>query len=141
MTYLMAAILAILVVETWLLWRALSNLGMIERIDDRLARLSHTMLLLTDATETCFHTLAGRLEPAAAEPATRGAAKPADPAPAPAAAKAGRTRRVVGAARRGRSALEIAAAEEVSESEVRLRLHLAGHNQSKKEGRRGALRS
>ena len=130
MTYLIAAVLAVLVGETWLLWRALSRLGVLARVDDRLARLSHTVLLLTDATETCFQTIAGRLEPAPAAAAR-------DAAPA---RRTGRQRRVVGAARRGRSAVEITAAEEVAESEVRLRLHLAEQDDMP-EAPHGALRS
>src|SRR5207342_2359950 len=112
-------VLVVLVAETWLLWRALSRLGVLARVDDRLERLSHTVLLLTDATETCFQTIAGRLEPAAttvapaATPAAVPARKKAPAADAP-AARTGRQRRVVGAARRGRTAVEIAAAEEVA---------------------------
>ena len=142
MAYLMAAVLAVLVGETWLLWRALSRLGVLTRVDDRLERLSHTVLLLTDATETCFKVIAGQLEPAAATLARANAPakKPALVAETP-LRRTGRQRRVVGAARRGRSAMEIAATEEVAESEVRLRLHLADQDDIAREAHRGALRS
>jgi len=108
-TYLTAGVVAVLIAQSVCLWRALSRLSAIERFESRLSALAHTIVLLTDATETGLKDLAARL---AAE-------TPARPS------GAGRQRRVVGAARRGRSVADIAAAEELAESEVRLRLSLA----------------
>jgi hypothetical protein len=109
MTYVIAAMTVMMVVETWCLWRVLVRLGGLDRVEERLASVAHSLELLTDATETCFQVVASQLEGPKA-PGTR---------------RASRQRRVVGAARRGQSVNEIAVEEEVAESEVRLRLHLA----------------
>ena len=103
----------IMACEIWCLWRVLDRLRVLTRVEDRLSTLTHTMALLTDTTETCFQAIAGQLDD---ERPTRAAA-PVE--------WATRQRRVVGAARRGRSVTDIAVAEKVAESERRLRLHLA----------------
>lgn len=128
MIYAIAAMAVVMAGQTWCLWRVLSRLGVVERVEDRLASLTHTMMLLTDTTETCFQVVANQLE---AEQAARagGAAPP----------RAGRQRRVVTAAKRGKSVGEIAANEEVAEGEARLRLHLAGHDDSSERGRHGSM--
>jgi len=113
MTYVVVAVGFIITCETWVLWRALSRLSVLRRVEDRLATLTHSVALLTDTTETCFQAIAGQIE---------GDRKTQVVAPVE---RAKRQRRVVGAARRGRSVADIAVAEEVAESEVRLRLHLA----------------
>ncbi len=89
------------------------------RTADRLATLEHRLTqltagiaLLTDTTEGGLRDIAvevGRFAPAA---------PPAKPR------RAATQRRIAGAARRGRSVQEIAATENVSEGEVRLRLNL-----------------
>lgn len=112
MIYVASALGLIMAWESWYLWRVLDRLGVLTRVEDRLSTLTHTMALLTDTTETCFQAIAGQLEHE----------RPTRPAPVE---RATRQRRVVGAARRGHSVTDIAVAEEVAESEVRLRLHLA----------------
>jgi DNA-binding NarL/FixJ family response regulator len=84
-------------------------------------------MLLTDTTETCFQVVASQLEQ---EPSQKAA---------PAVGRAARQRRVVGAARRGRSVTEIAVEEEVAESEVRLRLHLAEQDNTPERGPHGSV--
>lgn len=130
MTYLVAAMVAmavLMVLEIWCLWRVLNRLGALGRVEERLSVLTHTMTLLTDTTETCFQTVAGQLEqdrPSRSAPQTE---------------RVARQRRVVGAARRGRSVSEIATQEEVAESEVRLRLLLAQPEPEPKRGHHGAM--
>jgi hypothetical protein len=82
-------------------------------LENRITQLAAGIALLTDTTEGGFRDVAtevGRLAPV-----------PAAPRPRPRAAT---QRRMASAARRGRSVQEIAAREEVSEGEVRLRLNL-----------------
>lgn len=82
-------------------------------LEHRITQLTAGIALLTDTTEGGFRDVAaevGRFAPA-----------PAAPRPRPRAAT---QRRIASAARRGRSVQEIAAREEVSEGEVRLRLNL-----------------
>jgi len=127
MTYTVAAMGVVMLVQSWCLWRVLDRLGVLERFEDRLASLSHTMMLLTDTTETCFQVIASQLEKEQAERA-------ASPT-----ARVGRQRRIVTAAKRGQSVGEIAAQEEVAEGEARLRLHLAEKTESKEKGRHGSM--
>jgi hypothetical protein len=117
MMYVASAMGLLMACETWCLWRVLDRLGVLTRVEDRLFTLAHSMALLTDTTETCFLAIAGQLE---GERPTRSAA-PTERA----TERATRQRRMVVAARRGRSIMDIAVAEQVAESEVRLRLHLA----------------
>jgi hypothetical protein len=84
----------------------------IDRLDDRLAHLIAGVSLLTDTTEGGLRDVAlevGRLagNGAAAKPRVRAA-----------------QRRIATAASRGRTVQDIAAAEQVSEGEVRLHLQL-----------------
>ena len=125
--YAFAAVAVVMLVQSWFLWRVLDRLGVLERFEDRLASVSHTLMLLTDTTETCFQVIASQLEKEQAERATSPAAR------------VGRQRRIVAAARRGRPVGEIAALEEVAEGEARLRLHLADQGGSPERGRRGPL--
>ena len=95
-----------------LVWMHVQTRAAIERLDDRVSHLLAGVSLLTDTTESALRDVATELTRLAA---TKDAARPA-----------ARTtqRRVSAAARRGRSVQDIAAAEEVSEGEVRLRLQL-----------------
>jgi hypothetical protein len=127
MTYVVAAMVVVMVCETWCLWRVLEGLGVLQRVEDRLSNLAHMLLLLTDTTETCFQVVADQLEQESSQKS------------APSAGRAARQRRVVGAARRGRSVTEIAVEEKVAESEVRLRLHLAEQNNSSERGLHGPM--
>ena len=95
-----------------LVWVHVQTQKSLERLDDRMSHLLAGVSLLTDTTEGALRDVATEVTRLAA---TKDAARPAP-----------RTtqRRVTAAARRGRSVQDIAASEEVSESEVRLRLQL-----------------
>ena len=124
MTYTIAAMGVVMLVQSWCLWRAQPSQHS-KRFEDR-SPACHMLMLLTDTTETCFQVIAGQLEKEQAERA----------APA---GRLGRQRRIVAAAKRGRSVGEIAAQEEVAEGEARLRLHLADQGDSKEKGRHGTM--
>lgn len=126
MTYVMGVMALVVAFETWCLWRVLDRLSVVGRVEDRLATLTHTLALLTDTTETCFQAIAGQIDP---------------DRPRASAERAMRQRRVVGAARRGRSVTDIANLEHVAESEVRLRLHLADPDGRGDGGRHGSMRA
>ena len=131
MTYVLAGLLTLIVGELWRLERRVgSRLGELSRLEDdlevRISSLTRSIELLTDTTETGFNTVAAYLD-----------ASPVKPA----ASRTTRQRRVVGAASTGRSVAEIAAQEELSETEVRLRLHLARQNALQGKDGHGALRS
>jgi hypothetical protein len=103
------AALAILAVLTW---QHVQQRTAIERLDDRIAHLMAGMSLLTDTTETGLRDVAmeiGRLS----------AAKPAAPR-----SRATTQRRVTRAVKLGRTVTDVAAAEGVSEGEVRLHLEM-----------------
>ena len=88
----------------------------VRSLDGRVAHLSAAMALLTDTLEGGLHDVAREVSRLAAQPSA---------AAAVAAAPRHRTttqRRVRGAAKRGHSVREIAAAEQMSEGEVRLML-------------------
>jgi hypothetical protein len=85
------------------------------KLGDRLAHLTAGISLLTDTVEGGLRDVAQEIERLGA---ARAAPKPK--------ARAATQRRVSTAARRGRSVQDIAAKEKMSESEVRLRLQLAG---------------
>jgi hypothetical protein len=93
-------------------WVHVRTQAALERLDDRISHLLAGVSLLTDTTE-------GALRDVATEVTRLGAQDGARPK-----ARAATQRRVASAARRGRSVQDIAASEEVSESEVRLRLQL-----------------
>ena len=87
-------------------------------LDGRVAHLSAAMALLTDTLEGGLHDVAREVSRLASQPATAAAA----------VAPRHRTttqRRVRGAAKRGQSVRDIAAAEQMSEGEVRLMLQNA----------------
>ena len=112
--WVMAAIgAATLLLLGGIVWVHVQTQAAIERIDDRMAHLLAGVSLLTDTTE-------GALRDVAAELTRLGAVKDG----AKPRARAATQRRVAGAARRGRSVQDIAASEQVSEGEVRLRLQL-----------------
>jgi hypothetical protein len=133
---LLVATGAILLVATRLV-RALRHTV---ELEGRIARLQEGLNLLTDTTETGFRQVATeveRLSSVARPPAAT------TPAAAPTRPTAARLR---AASRRGRTVKEIAAAEQVSEGEVRLRLSLAdasakGRTRKKPESGRAALRA
>jgi hypothetical protein len=100
-----------------LLWKALGLLRSLAGLEDRVARLTEALALLADTTETGFRSMTEQLVPVtiAAAPSARKTEQPTRTT----------TSRVVRASKQGQTATEIAAAEQVSEGEVRLRLNLA----------------
>lgn len=112
-TYLaIAGLGAALAALQWTLY--LRQQAAVEALDGRVAHLAAGVTLLTDTTEIGLRDAAVEIGRLAARPET------ARPAP-----RATAQRRVSGAARRGRSIQDIAAKEQMSEGEVRLRLNLA----------------
>jgi hypothetical protein len=87
----------------------------IERLSSRMINLLAGVSLLTDTTETGLRDVATEIGRTATA---------STPAPKP-RQRAATQRRIATAARRGQSVSEIAAAEQVSEGEVNLRLQLA----------------
>lgn len=84
----------------------------LSRVEQRLAHFGEALALLTDTTQTGFSSVAAELARAGSR---------RSPAPNRAAA----TKRIVGAVRKGHSVQDIAATEDISESEIRLHLGLA----------------
>lgn len=110
MIYAVGILTVACLAETLLLWRVARALTALDGFEDRLAHFGGALTLLTETTEAGFRSLAIEL----ARTGKVGGA----------GASRGVTRRVVRASRQGRSPLEIAAREQMSEGEVRLRLHL-----------------
>lgn len=88
----------------------------ISKLGDRLANLTSGISLLTDTVEGGLRDVAQEIDRLSG--ANKPAAKPK--------VRAVTQRRVSAAAKRGRSVQDIAAKEKMSESEVRLRLQMAG---------------
>ena len=88
----------------------------ISKLGDRLAHQTSGISLLTDTVEGGMRDVAQEIERLSG--ANKPAAKPK--------ARVATQRRVSAAAKRGRSVQDIAAKEKMSESEVRLRLQMAG---------------
>ncbi|OYV98395.1 MAG: hypothetical protein B7X11_06005 [Acidobacteria bacterium 37-65-4] len=114
MTWVIAGLLVLAVVQTMALVHLMRRLKAIDDLEARVSRFASAMTLLTDTTEAGLSTVAGALEQIDRHRATR---------PAPRTAV---TKRVVSAARSGREVPRIARDEALSESEVRLHLALAG---------------
>jgi hypothetical protein len=107
-------------------------------LEQRVVRLQEGINLLTDTTERGFRQVATEIERLAAASAAASAANKttADKRVSPAvAAERPTAARLRAAARRGRTMKEIAAAEQVSEGEVRLRLSLADAGASGRTGK------
>jgi hypothetical protein len=85
------------------------------RLDERMAQLTAGISLLTDTAEGGLRDVAQEIERLAAAGAKTSKPK----------VRAATQRRVSNAARRGRSVQDIAAKEQMAESEVRLRLQMA----------------
>jgi hypothetical protein len=121
------AVLTVVVIgQSYLLWRLTRSLGGVQKLDEKLGHFGDALSLLTETTESGFKAVAAELDRSAARPndgPAKAAIKKAMPAPSTAA-------RISAAARRGRTVPEIAAAEELSEGEVRLRLHMAKQAQT-----------
>ncbi len=108
---------AIVIGAAWalMLWKTVRAMRAMAGLEARVARLTEAITLLADTTESGFRTVGDQLS-AQAEP------RPSTAANRPRRTTTGRVSR---AARLGVPAAEIAAAEQVSEGEVQLRLHMA----------------
>jgi hypothetical protein len=133
--YAWAAIGLVLVVQIAMLVRIARTLSSLGHVDDRVSRLAEAIGLLADTAETGFRALGEQAQAAPVPP--KAARRTPRPARRPTS-----TGRVVRQAKRGKSVTEIAAAEEVSEGEVRLRLSLAeaAATRSVSEAHNGAMR-
>jgi hypothetical protein len=104
------------------LWKAVRAMRAMAGLEARVARLTEAITLLADTTESGFRTVSEQLSAQAS----------AQRAPAEVRSRRTTTSRVTRAARLGVPVGEIAAAEQVSEGEVQLRLHMANAAGSKK---------
>lgn len=118
---LTTGIVAVLAVQGWFFWRLLRALTTVQRLDEKLGHFGDALSLLTETTESGFRAVALELD-RTPQAGPGGAVKKTSAQSALARASGAR---INAAARRGRSVSEIAAAEQLSEGEVRLRLHLA----------------
>lgn len=84
----------------------------LSRLEGRLSRFGEALALLTDTTQSGFASIAGELERT-------------DRRAVPPTTRAATSKRIATAVRRGRTVQQIAADEQVSESEIRLHLGLA----------------
>jgi hypothetical protein len=131
-TYIISALIVVILVQTWLLWRLVRMMSLMRGFDERLSRTAQGLSLLVDTSEAGFAMLGSELSKLTVTPPRKLAAKSTN-------------RRIAGAVRRGRAVPEIAAREGLSEGEVRLRMHLADAQPSKTPertgDRRGSVRS
>jgi hypothetical protein len=109
-----AALTLLSAVQAWLLWRLSRMVAASARLEEKVGHLGDALSILTETSEAGFKAIADEL--------TRQTVA----APGAARSKTSITR-LKAAARRGASIADIAAAEHMSEGEVRLRLHLAEH--------------
>lgn len=124
MTYVVGILSILCLAQAALLFKVLRVLGAVDRAEDRLAHFSGALALLTETTEDGFRATAleiARRHPASSIRADDRVGSEPDPLSAPRVS----TSRVVRAVRSGWAVPEIAAEEQVSEGEVRLRLALA----------------
>jgi hypothetical protein len=104
-----------------LLLRLASRLRGAERTNERLSHFAEALALLTDTAEAGFAQMAGALD-----------------APSRRTTRASTSKRIASAVKKGRSIAQVAAAEALSESEIRL--HLEMTSVGAKEGSDGAVR-
>ena len=124
-----AALTLLSAVQAWLLWRLSRMVAASARLEEKVGHLGDALSILTETSEAGFKAIADEL--------TRPVRSKTPIA------------RLKAAARRGTSIADIAAAEHMSEGEVRLRLHLAEHapattrsrTKAATEGRADALRA
>ncbi len=136
MEFVVIGLSLVAVLQALLLFRVFRVVAAVDSAEDRLAHFSGALALLTETTEEGFRSLAlevARVGKPAGPGSTReaGARKKKELFAAPAVAALAHERprpttgRLVRAARNGRTVPEIAADEQLSEGEVRLRLSLA----------------
>jgi hypothetical protein len=116
-----AVLTVVMIGQSYLLWRLTRSLGGVQKLDEKLGHYGDALSLLTETTESGFKAVAAELDRTAARP-NDGPAKAAIKKAMPGTSTAAR---ISAAARKGRTVPEIAAAEELSEGEVRLRLHMS----------------
>jgi hypothetical protein len=119
MTMQLGIFATMLLLQAVLAWRLIATHRALGRVHARLTNHGEVLSLLTDTSETGFGAIARELDRLSA-PARRVS-----------------TERLATAVRTGRSVTDIAASERVSEGEVRLRLHLAGHMSAEMASNRG----
>ena len=107
-----AAVVPTVLVLCVVIWVHVQQQAAIDRLDDRIAHLMAGTSLLTDTTEGAMRDVAIEISRLAAMTDAR-----------PRSAGAGQ-RRIAGAAKKGLSVQDIAADEDISETEVRLQLQL-----------------
>jgi hypothetical protein len=109
-----AVVMSLLIVcvafQAWCLRKVRVSLAALPSFDERIARLTRSVTLLVDTTEGCFEAVSTQLVRNDDMVTPR---------------RQQRQRRVVGAAKRGRTVSQIAAQEEVAEGEVALRMRMA----------------
>jgi hypothetical protein len=126
------ALLVLSAVQALLLWRLSRMVAASARLEEKVGHLGDALSILTETSEAGFRAIADELTRREAAPVAAPRAK------APIA-------RLKAAARKGTSIADIAAAEQMSEGEVRLRLHLSEANgagrKRRAEGAADALRA
>ncbi|MGE3957528.1 MAG: hypothetical protein AB7H96_12480 [Vicinamibacterales bacterium] len=126
-TYILLAAMAVInALQLVLLVRLARRVTGAERMHERLSHFAEALTLLTDTTEQGLANVAASLNAFGQKTATRSTTKAT-------------TRRIVSAAKKGRSVSAIAAQESMSESEIRLHLELGGWTVGG-EADRGTLR-
>jgi len=126
-TYALAAMAVLNALQLVLLVRLARRVTGAERVNERLSHFSEALTLLTDTTEQGLSNVVAALSAVGQKPATRGTTRAT-------------TKRIVSAARSGRSVAAIAAEESISESEIRLHLELGASPARPAEMVHGALR-
>jgi len=115
-TFMAAGALVAAAAAAVMVWRSTrQTTETLAALENRVTQLTAGIALLTDTTEVGLRDVATEIGRLAAPTVTA----PARPRP-----RAVTQRRIAGAAKRGRSVQEIAALEDVSEGEVRLRLNI-----------------
>jgi hypothetical protein len=114
MNYLVIALAMVGAAQAVVLWVVSRRLNRLDQVEARLGHLTDALTLLAETAESGFranaHEISRITEGMTAKTAVTSRTT---------------TKRVATAARKGRPVREIAAAEQVSEGEVNLRLHLA----------------
>jgi hypothetical protein len=127
-------LIALSAVQAWLLWRLSRMVAASARLEEKVGHLADALSILTETSEAGFKAIADEMT-------RRAVAAPAAAAPRAKTPIA----RIRAAARKGVSIADIAAAEHMSEGEVRLRLHLSEHAGTSRrrstEGKADALRA
>ena len=121
-TFLAAGALVAAAAAALMVWRSTrQTTETLAALENRITQLTAGVALLTDTAEVGLRDVATEIGRLAAPTVTA----PARPRP-----RAVTQRRIAGAAKRGRSVQEIAALEDVSEGEVRLRLNIDKQSKS-----------